>query len=99
MQSSVFKRSAVALAIAGAFGLGAIAADRYGAAPEATAATVAAPVAAPVPAAVAAPSQRALPDFADLVAKQSPSVVEVAMSRGLSKTAGREGRAPRGGRP
>ena len=99
MQSSVFKRSAVALAIAGAFGLGAIAADRYGAAPEATAATVAAPVAAPVPAAVAAPSQRALPDFADLVAKQSPSVVEVAMSRGLAKTAGREGRAPRGGLP
>jgi serine protease Do len=92
MQSSVFKRSAVALAIAGAFGLGAIAADRHGAAPEATAATLAAPVAA----AVAPPSQRALPDFADLVAKQSPSVVEVAMSRGLSKTSGPNGRAPRG---
>ena len=55
MQSSVFKRSAVALAIAGAFGLGAIAADRHGAAPEATAA----PLAAPVAATVAAPSQRA----------------------------------------
>ena len=93
MQSTVFKRSALALAIAGAFGLGAIAADRHGAASEATAAPIAAP------AVVAAPSQRALRDFADLVAKQSPSVVEVAMSRGLSKTSGREGRAPRGGIP
>ncbi len=92
MQSSVFKRSAVALAVAGAFGLGAIAADRHGAAAEATAATLAAPVAAPV----AAASQRMLPDFADLVSKQSPSVVEVAMSRGLSKTSGQKGRAPRG---
>jgi len=96
MQSSVFKRSAVALAIAGAFGLGAIAADRHGAAAEATAATVASPVAAPIAAAVAAPSQRGLPDFADLVAKQSPSVVEIAMSRGLAKTSGPKGRAPRG---
>ena len=90
MQTSVFKRTAVALAIAGAFGLGAIAADRHGAATEAAAAPVVAP------AAVAAPAQRALPDFADLVAKQSPSVVEVTMSRGLSKTSGREGRMPRG---
>jgi serine protease Do len=92
MHTSVFKRTAVALAIAGAFGLGAIAADRHGAATEAAAAPVAAPAAAVAP----APAQRALPDFADLVAKQSPSVVEVTMSRGLSKTSGREGRMPRG---
>ena len=38
MQPHVFKRSLVALAVAAAFGLGAIAADRHGAAPTANAA-------------------------------------------------------------
>ena len=96
MPTSVFKRTAVALAIAGAFGLGAVAADRHGAATEAVAAPVAAAAPATPAAAASATPRRALPDFADLVAQQSPSVVEIAMSRGYAKTSGREGRMPRG---
>ena len=95
MTTLVFKRTALAVAIAGAFGLGALAADRHVATPEALAASPAAvaPAAAPY-------SQRAaVPNFADLVARESPAVVEVSMSRGYSKTAqrgGRENRLPRG---
>ncbi len=74
------KRSLVALGIAGAFGLGAIAADRHGAAPAA--------IAAPTPSAVAPASSSviALPNFADLAEKHSPAVVEVRTAKGFSKT-------------
>jgi serine protease Do len=97
MQSHVFKRTALAIAVAGAFGLGAIAADRHVTSGDAVAATT-----APAPAAAAAaPAQRtALPDIADLVARESGAVVEVSMSRGYSKTAGTdERRAPQGRLP
>ncbi|GMU70563.1 MAG: DegQ family serine endoprotease [Burkholderiales bacterium] len=96
MQSHVFKRTAVAIAVAGAFGLGAIAADRHIAPGAAVAATTPAPAAA-----TAAPTQRAaLPDVADLVERESGAVVEVSMSRGLSKTSGSdERRGPQGRLP
>lgn len=98
MPSHVFKRTAIAIAVAGAFGLGAIAADRHVAPNAAIAATT------PAPATVsAAPTQRiALPNVADLVERESGAVVEVSMSRGLKKTSGGDerrgpqGRLPRG---
>ena len=88
MPTQAFKRTALAVAVAAAFGLGAIANEHHLAAPEARAATQV-PVAAPT-------VQRALPDFADLVARESPAVVEVAMSRGFKRTAERgDNRMPR----
>jgi serine protease Do len=92
MNSNAFKRTALAVAIAGAFGLGAFAVDRQVAAPTALAASPA--VAAPAPIA----GQRAsFPNFADLVARESGAVVEVSMIKGFAKTAQKgEGRLPRG---
>ena len=91
MTSNVFKRTAVAMAIAGAFGLGAFAADRDVA--PAVAPAIAQTVAAPA----AAAQRAAFPNFADLVQREAPAVVEVSMTKGLSKVAERgEGRAPRG---
>jgi S1-C subfamily serine protease len=92
MQATIFKRSLVALAIAGAFGLGAVAGNRDGATPVANAAT--APAAAPI--APATRTTMALPDFADLVAKHGAAVVEVSVTRGAPRAAGRAERTPRG---
>ena len=92
MQATIFKRSLVALAIAGAFGLGAVAGNRDGATPLANAAT--APAAATT--APAARTTMALPDFAELVAKHGAAVVEVSVTRGATRTAGRAERVPRG---
>ena len=77
---STFKRSAVTLAVIGALGLGAVAADQL--VPTTTAATTAAvvPAAAPVPA-----SQRGLPSFADIVASQGPAVVQIRATREARK--------------
>ncbi len=79
MNSTKLKRSAVAVALAGMFGLGAVAADRVlptseAATPAATAATV------PVPT-QSVPTARALPSFADLVAQQGPAVVQVTATK------------------
>ena len=76
MQSHVFKRTAIAIAVAGAFGLGAIAAQRHVVPGEAIAATTPAPTAAP---AASAAQRSALPDIADLVTRESGAVVEVSM--------------------
>ncbi len=102
MQPRVFKRSLAALAVAGAFGLGAVAADRHGAAPAANAAPAPAAIAT-APAAAVAPAPRgaslALPDFADLVARHGAAVVEVATVKGATRTAAQGGpgqRMPRG---
>ncbi|HEY8242064.1 MAG TPA: DegQ family serine endoprotease [Casimicrobiaceae bacterium] len=92
MSSNVFKRTALAVAIAGAFGLGAFAADRQVAAPMAFAAAPAVTAAAPI-----AGLRASFPNFADLVARESGAVVEVSMIKGYSKTAQKgEGRLPRG---
>jgi serine protease Do len=75
MESRVFKRSAVALALMGALGVGAVASERI-----VPATTAAAPVVAAAPAASpAAPvlNQRGLPSFADIVERQGPAVVQI----------------------
>ena len=94
MHTIVLKRSLVALAIAGAFGLGAIAGNRDGATPVANAAPSPAAAAAAVTA--SARTALTLPDFADLVAKHGAAVVEVSVTKGATRTAGRGERAPRG---
>ena len=92
MSTTVFKRTALAVAIAGAFGLGAFATDRQVATPNA----IAAPPAAVAPA-PASGLRASFPNFADLVARESGAVVEVSMIKGYSKTAQKgEGRLPRG---
>ncbi len=88
MQPSTFKRSLVAVAVLAAFATGTVIADR--------AATVTHAIAAPQPA-VAAPSPAtagvaaaALPDFADLVAKQGPAVVQVSTVQDAKKVSSRD---------
>ena len=83
--SMTYRKSFVALAVAAAFGLGAIAADRHGAATAANAATNQAPVAA-----ITTPTL-ALPDFADLVARHGPAVVEVSTAKSGGKRVARRG--------
>ncbi len=93
MMSTLFKRSVLSVAIAGAFGLGAIAADRV--LPPTSAATAAAATAAapsvPVPV-QNVPAARALPGFADLVAQQGPAVVQVTSTKNGNKAAVLKGR-------
>jgi serine protease Do len=75
MQANNFKRSVIALAVVGAFGIGAVTAERAG--------TFNAAIAANTPATVAvAPvtTSAALPDFADLVAQQGPAVVQISVT-------------------
>ncbi len=89
MQANTFKRSVIALAVAGAFATGVVVADR-------TELKAAHAAATPAPAAeTAAPAQRparALPDFADLVARHGPAVVQISVTAGTDKVAARGGR-------
>jgi len=87
MQASTFKRSLIATAVIGAFAAGAVIADRVGVTPaQATTSAVNA-------VALAAPGTAgALPDFADLVARQGPAVVQITVSQNAQKTAARGGR-------
>jgi len=96
MQPHVFKRSLLALAVAGAFGLGAIAADRHGAAPAANAATTPPSAGATAARAATPAATLTLPDFADLVAKHGAAVVEVSTVKGAPRTSARSERSPRG---
>jgi serine protease Do len=89
MPSIQFKRSVVALAVAGAFASGAMVADHYGAASIAHAAI---PVVAPSAATTtAAAPVAALPDFSDLVAKHGAAVVEISTQKLAHRTATRRG--------
>ena len=93
MQANMFKRSVVALAVAGAFATGVVVADRVGvdtatAAPGPNVATT-----APAPAMGA---MAALPDFANLVAKHGPAVVHISVTQDGEKAATRGGRGGRG---
>jgi serine protease Do len=74
MQASTFKRSAVALAVVGAFAAGTVIADRAATIKPAGAA---APTVATVPATPETAS--ALPDFTGLVAKHGPAVVQISV--------------------
>jgi serine protease Do len=86
MATNTFKRSLVAAAIVAAFATGTVIADR--------AATVSPAGAAPQPAAIAAApgavTSAALPDFADLVAKQGPAVVQVSTVKEARRVAAEE---------
>ena len=88
MQASTFKRTLVALAVAGAFAAGAGVADRVGVKAAHAAVTAASPAAA----ALASGAPTALPDFADLVAKHGPAVVQISVSQNREKVAARGGR-------
>src|SRR5215831_13895214 len=79
MQSSTFKRSAVALAVVGAFAAGSVIAER---ATTIKTAGAASPAAATVP--TATPSV-ALPDFSQLVAQQGPAVVQITVTHEAKK--------------
>ena len=80
MQANKFKRSAVALAVAGAFGVGAVAAERAGTFRQATAASQPAVVAV-----ASTATSAALPDFADLVAQNGPAVVQISVTKDAHK--------------
>ena len=84
MQANSFRRSVIAVAIAGAFAIGAVTADRLATIKPVSAA---APVATVTPATASA-SAAALPDFADLVAKHGPAVVQISVTHDAHKVAG-----------
>jgi serine protease Do len=92
MQASPFKRSIVALAVAGAFATGVVVADHVGVR-AAHATTTAAAASTATTAAPAVRTTVALPDFADLVAKQGAAVVQVSVSQNPEKVAARGGDA------
>jgi len=84
MQSSTFKRTAVALAVVGAFAAGSVIAER---ATTIKTAGAAAPVAAPANAVTAPGAIVALPDFTQLVAQQGPAVVQITVTHEARKAA------------
>ena len=89
MQANVFKRSAVAIAIAGAFALGGIVADRV--LPSAALAAVV-PTATPAAATVAVNGAPivALPDFSGLVEQYGPAVVNISVTSDDHKVLGQD---------
>ena len=84
MQVNTFKRSALALAVVGAFAAGTVIADRTATIKPAGAATAPAAVVAATPDAVVA-----LPDFSALVAKHGPAVVQISVMHEGRKVAAR----------
>ena len=86
MQVNTFKRSLVAAAIVGAFGVGAVTAERV--------ATINAAGAAPAAAVAVTPADSvvALPDFSALVVKHGPAVVQISVTHDAQKVAARGGR-------
>jgi serine protease Do len=87
MQTRTFRRTAVALAVAGAFAIGVVSADRiaFHQASAASVATAPTPVANPAPAAAAA-----LPDFSGLVQQYGPAVVNITVTSDGQKVASRD---------
>lgn len=92
MHANALKRSLVALAVAGAFATGTLVAERHGFSP--ADAAVNPPVVAPSQAIVGGAPAAALPDFADLVQKQGPAVVQISVTGSLKKTAAQHGMNP-----
>ena len=82
MQSSTFKRSAVALAVVGAFAAGSVIAER---AATIKTAGAAAPVATTANAVTAPGAIVALPDFTQLVTQQGPAVVQITVTHEARK--------------
>ena len=85
MQANTFKRSAIALAIVGAFGFGAYSAERLTMVSPARAASSAVPV---VATATPGTPMVALPNFADMAATVGPAVVNISVV-GNMRTAAR----------
>lgn len=92
MQPNALKRSLVALAVAGAFATGTLVAERNGFSP--ADAAVNPPVVAPSQAVVGGAPAAALPDFADLVQKQGPAVVQISVTGSMRKAAAQGGMNP-----
>ena len=96
MQTTPWKRSALALALAAALGVGAVASERI--LPESTAATTAPVAQAATQSAATQPSaafQRGLPSFADIVERQGPAVVQIRATKDVKKAAlGRDNGMP-----
>jgi len=88
MEARTFKRSAIAIAVAGAFAVGAFTADRVS---MHSAQAASPPSAAPVAVASGAPLV-ALPDFSVLVEKYGPTVVNISVTADGSKHAGKQQR-------
>ena len=82
MEAMNFKRSAIAMAVVGAFAVGAVTAERA-----ATISPVAAAVAPAAVGAVPAGATAALPDFADLVTRHGPAVVQIGVLHDRRKAA------------
>ena len=87
MPANMFKRNAVALALAGVFALGGIAADRI--APS-TALAAGVPTVPPSAAAINAAPVAALPDFSGLVERYGPAVVNISVVSGDHKVLGED---------
>ncbi|MEP7182094.1 MAG: DegQ family serine endoprotease [Betaproteobacteria bacterium] len=85
MQSTTFKRSLVAIAVVAAFATGSIVAERGATIGPATAAVQPAPATAAIGGAASA-----LPDFADLVAKHGPAVVQISVVQDAKKVVARD---------
>jgi alkylation response protein AidB-like acyl-CoA dehydrogenase len=88
MEARTFKRSAIAIAVAGAFAVGAFTADRVS---MHSAQAASPPSAAPVAVVSGAPLV-ALPDFSVLVEKYGPTVVNISVTADGSKRAGPDGK-------
>jgi serine protease Do len=87
MKATTFRKTAVAIAVAGAFALGAAMADHAMLLP-ASAATAPAVVATPVPSSAnTAASIAALPDFSGLAEQYGPAVVNISVVQGTKTVA------------
>jgi serine protease Do len=90
MQAKTFKRSAIAIAVAGAFAIGAISADRL----SMHSAQAAGTTAATSVAAASNVAMVALPDFSVLVEQYGPAVVNISVTADGAKVAARQGAMP-----
>ena len=90
MQARTFKRSAIAIAVAGAFAVGVVTADRVSLHSAQAASTT---TAAPAVVASNAPMV-ALPDFSALVEQYGPAVVNISVSSDGTKAAARQDSVP-----
>jgi serine protease Do len=84
MQAKTLRRSFIAVAVAGAFAVGALTAEKAATIKPAGAAVTPSALAGAAPAAASA---AALPDFADLVARHGPAVVQISVTQNARKVA------------
>src|SRR5262245_32610647 len=89
MQTKIFRRNAIVLALAAAFAIGVTVADRI--TPHAANAATPAPAVAPTPTQSSAQQVAALPDFSGLVEKYGPAVVNISVVQNRKASA----KAPR----